>query len=215
MPFGAGMGTFVPVYGMFEKPQDLFAHAYINHAHDDILELWLEAGIFGIALMAAFAALFVARAAKIWRYGRIGTNEFDRTLARAATIVVALIIAHSFLDYPLRTAAMTAIFAFACGLTVETLGADNRTKERRARPAFDAIAQGVAPRLAASPAVAAPPAIAGQEAALRSNPPRQRAARWGDDVEWPEAWRKGGQGGRSAGSKDTPAPTTPPEPDET
>jgi len=215
MPFGAGMGTFVPVYGMFEKPQDLFAHAYINHAHDDILELWLEAGIFGIALMAAFAALFVARAAKIWRYGPIGTNEFDRTLARAATIAVALIIAHSFLDYPLRTAAMTAIFAFACGLTVETLGADNRTKERRARPAFDAIAQGVAPRLAASPAVAAPPAIAGQEAALRSNPPRQRAARWGDDVEWPEAWRKGGQGGRSAESKDTPAPTTPPEPDET
>src|SRR6202161_3476646 len=59
MPFGAGMGTFVPVYGMFEKPQDLFAHVYINHAHDDILELWLESGIFGLALSGAFATLFV------------------------------------------------------------------------------------------------------------------------------------------------------------
>jgi O-antigen ligase len=217
MPFGAGLGTFVPVYGMFEKPQDLFAHAYINHAHDDILELWLETGIFGIALMAAFAAWFVARAAKIWRHGSIGTNEFDRMLARAATIAVALIIAHSFLDYPLRTAAMTAILAFACGLTVETSGADDRAKERRARPAFDATAQGVAPRLmAASPPVAAPAASAAdQEAAPPSNPPRQRAARWGDDVAWPEAWRKGGQGGRSAGLTETPAPATPPERDET
>jgi O-antigen ligase len=217
MPFGAGLGTFVPVYGMFEKPQDLFAYAYINHAHDDILELWLETGIFGIALMAAFAAWFVTRAVKIWRHGFVGANEFDCALARAATIAVALTIAHSFLDYPLRTAAMTAIFAFACGLTVETLAADNRAKERRVRTAFDATAQGVAPRLmAASPPVAAPPAIAAdQETAPRTSPPRQRAARWGDDVEWPEAWRKGGQGGRSAGPKETPAPATPPEVDET
>jgi hypothetical protein len=165
--------------------------------------------------MAAFAAWFVSRTAKIWRHASVGANEFDRSLARAATIAVALIITHSFLDYPLRTAAMTAILAFACGLAVETLGADNRAKERRTRPAFDATAQGVAPRLAASPPVAAPPAIAAdQEAAPRSNPPRQRAARWGDDVEWPEAWRKGGQGGRSAGPQQTPAPATPKEPDE-
>jgi O-antigen ligase len=118
MPFGAGMGTFVPVYGMFEKPQELIAHTYIDHAHNDILELWLETGIFGIALMGAFAAWFVARAVKIWRHGSIGTNEFDRSLARAATIAVALIIAQSFVDYPLRTAAMTAILAFTCGLMV-------------------------------------------------------------------------------------------------
>src|ERR1700684_2315511 len=79
-PFGAGMGTFVPVYAMFEKPQDLFSHAYINHAHDDILELWLETGVFGMALMGAFAAWFVSRAARIWRHGSVGANEFDRSL---------------------------------------------------------------------------------------------------------------------------------------
>jgi O-antigen ligase len=216
MPFGAGMGTFVPVYGMFEKPQDLFAHAYINHAHDDILELWLETGIFGIALMAAFAAWFVSRTAKIWRHGSVGANEFDRSLARAATIAVALIITHSFLDYPLRTAAMTAILAFACGLMVETSGVDDRTRERRVRTSFDTAAQGATPRLAAvSPAAASPPAVvADHEPAPPYQPSRQRPARWGDDVEWPEAWRKGGQGGRSAGPKQTPAPTTPPEEDE-
>jgi O-antigen ligase len=216
MPFGAGMGTFVPVYGMFEKPQDLFAHAYINHAHDDVLELWLETGIFGIALMAAFVAWFVSRTAKIWRHAAVGANEFDRSLARAATIAVALIVTHSFLDYPLRTAAMTAILAFACGLMVETLGVDTRAKERRVPASFDATAQGAAPRLTAvSPAAALPPAIAAdQEPAPSHDPPHQRPARWGDDVEWPEAWRKGGAG-PGAGHKKTPAqaPSTPPGPD--
>jgi O-antigen ligase len=217
MPFGAGMGTFVPVYGMFEKPQDLFAHAYINHAHDDVLELWLETGIFGIALMGALAAWFVSRTAKIWRYASVGANEFDRSLARAATIAVALIVTHSFLDYPLRTAAMTAILAFACGLMIETLGVDYRAKERRVRASFDTAAQGATPRLSAvSPAAASPPAVAAdQEPAPSHHPPRQRPARWGDDVEWPEAWRKGGAGS-GAGPKKSPAqaPSTPPDPDE-
>jgi O-antigen ligase len=214
MPFGAGMGTFVPVYGMFEKPQDLFAHAYINHAHDDVLELWLETGIFGVALMAAFAAWFVSRATKIWRYASVGANEFDRSLARAATIAVALIVTHSFLDYPLRTAAMTAILAFACGLMVETLGVDTRAKERRVRASSDTTAQDAAPRVPAV-SVAWPPATAAdQEAAPSYHPPRQRPARWGDDVAWPEAWRKGGTGQDAA--RETPAqePSTPPKPDE-
>jgi O-antigen ligase len=215
MPFGAGMGTFVPVYGMFEKPQDLFAHAYINHAHDDILELWLETGIFGIALIAAFATWFVSRAAKIWRHGFVGANEFDRSLSRAATIAVALIVTHSFLDYPLRTAAMTAVLAFACGLMVETLGGDNRAKERRVRTSPGAAVQDAVPRVPAV-SVAWPPATAADQDATPSyRPPRQRPARWGDDVEWPEAWRKG-SGGPGAGLKNPPAqaPSTPPDPDE-
>jgi O-Antigen ligase len=212
MPFGAGMGTFVPVYGMFEKPQDLFAHAYINHAHDDILELWLETGIFGIALMGAFVAWFVPRAAKIWRHGSAGANDFDRSLARAATIAVTLIVVHSFFDYPLRTAAMTAILAFACGLMVETLGVDNAAKEPHVRTSQGASAQDAAPRVTAVPAaVASPAAIAAdQERAPSNRPPPQRPARWGDDVEWPEAWRKGAE---SAGPKKTPAPAPSTAPD--
>ena len=164
--------------------------------------------------MGAFAAWFVSRTVKIWRYGSVGANEFDRSLARAATIAVALILTHSFLDYPLRTAAMTAILAFACGLMVETLGVDNKAKDRRVRPSFDTAMQGATPRVTAlSPAAASPPAVAAdQEPAPSYPPPRQRPARWGDDVEWPEAWRRGG-----AGPKKTPAqpPTTPPDPDET
>jgi hypothetical protein len=202
---------------MFEKPQDLFSHAYVNHAHDDILELWLESGIFGIALMGAFAAWFVSRAIRIWRYAAVGVNEFDRSLARAATIAVALIVIHSFLDYPLRTGAMTALLAFACGLMVETLGVDDRAKQRSVRASFDTTAPDATPRAMAVSPAASPPAIAAEEEPAPSyQPPRQRPARWGDDVEWPEAWRKGGAG-QAAGPKKTPArmPSTPPDDDKT
>jgi hypothetical protein len=42
MPLGSGLGTFVPVYAMFEKPQDAMIDTFANHAHNDLLELWLK-----------------------------------------------------------------------------------------------------------------------------------------------------------------------------
>ena len=46
MPVGAGLGTFVPVYAMFEKPEQVSLF-YVNRAHNDVLELWLETGVAG------------------------------------------------------------------------------------------------------------------------------------------------------------------------
>ena len=45
--------------------------------------------------------------------------QAERTLTRAAGLVVLLLIAHSFVDYPLRTNAMLGVFAFACALLVD------------------------------------------------------------------------------------------------
>ena len=56
MPFGSGMGTFVSVYPGFEKAGDGTTGFYANRAHNDVLELWLEAGVAGLSAMVAFAA---------------------------------------------------------------------------------------------------------------------------------------------------------------
>lgn len=119
MPLGAGLGAFVPVYAMFEKPQDLMINLYANHAHNDFLELWLEAGIAGPVLIGAFAIWFVLRSADVWRRSYREGLEMDRSLARAATLIIALLVAHSLVDYPLRTGAMMAIMAFACALLID------------------------------------------------------------------------------------------------
>ena len=175
-PFGSGMGTFVPVYPMFEKVDDLFANRYVNHAHNDIVEFMLEGGVFAVALLGGFVAWLVSRATKIWLRGGIGTREVDRLLARAATLAIAVVLAHSFLDYPLRTAAMMGVFVFACGLLIEPLTADEPQRPRQMSRV--AVSDRLPPRPAAprAPAPALPAVDAGPAASVR--PPRKPAARW-------------------------------------
>ena len=122
MPLGSGLGTFVPVYAMFEKPQDT-ADTYVNRAHNDFLEMWLETGILGVALLALFVIWLVRRSVEIWRSApALGTSQLDWSLIRAATIIPALLLAHSLVDFPLRTGAIMAIMAFACALLIEITG---------------------------------------------------------------------------------------------
>jgi len=133
MPLGSGMGTFVPVYATFERPEDTFGSAYVNHAHNDVLEVWLEAGVAGAALGGLFAIWLMLRSVAIWRRDPgPGMLELDRHLARAATIVAALLVAHSFVDYPLRTGALMALMAFACALLLQQpIGAERKDKAEK------------------------------------------------------------------------------------
>jgi hypothetical protein len=184
MPFGSGMGTFAPVYALFEKPQDALLEIYANRAHNDMLELMLEAGVAGFGLTIIFIAWLATLSVKVWARPDHRLDEVDISLARAATLVVGLLIAHSIVDYPLRTGAVMGILAFACGLLVEPLRVDYRssapykhgqTRRPSARgesvPAGEAIQQ---PSARLFPADAEP---------------QQGGQRWGEDVKWPTEWR--------------------------
>lgn len=111
-PFGSGFGTFMPIYLMFEDPKTATSES-ANRAHNDPLELWLEAGVPVAAVMLALLAWFVVVSVRIWR----GRNDdyLALMLERASTIVIALLALHSFVDYPLRTTALACVFALACG----------------------------------------------------------------------------------------------------
>jgi O-antigen ligase len=108
-PFGSGLGTFDPVYRMLEEVR---SNAFLNHAHNDYLEIWLETGVFGPLLLSLFLGWFTHAATRAWR--RAEGND----LSRGATVVIGLLLVHSLVDYPLRTAAMSVIFAYACGCLV-------------------------------------------------------------------------------------------------
>jgi len=115
MPFGTGFGTFVPVYQMF-APRTLLLDKYVNHAHDDWLELWLTGGIPGLALAICFLVWFGISTFSLWRSDPPGAPTLDTALARAASIVVVLLLLHSTVDYPMRTIALTVLFAICCAL---------------------------------------------------------------------------------------------------
>ena len=111
LPFGSGIGSFDRVYRNAE-PLELVTPTFLNHAHNDYLQLWLEAGWAGAAVLTLVVAWLVWVSFKAWR-APIGAM-FD--LQRAASVAVALALAHSFVDYPLRTLTMAVFFAFCCGI---------------------------------------------------------------------------------------------------
>jgi O-antigen ligase len=128
-PVGSGFGTFVQVYQMFENPS-LITSEYINRAHDDWLELWLESGVMGGVLAAGFLIWYAFMSRRLSRSITEAEGNVALMLARASVFVIGLLALHSVVDYPLRTIALSCIFAFACGCLVELHGDAEASVER-------------------------------------------------------------------------------------
>lgn len=102
---GVGFGAFQKVYQIHEKGSMIFK-SYVNHAHNDYLELALEGGLPVILLMVAYAVLLSASSAVIR----------GEPLQKAAFLSLAFLLVHSLVDYPLRTAALAMTFACLNGI---------------------------------------------------------------------------------------------------
>jgi O-antigen ligase len=114
-PLGSGLGTFVAAYQTIPPVRDLQSH-FVNHANNDYYELWLEAGWPAALLIAGFMAWFGWRSARVWLRSTASRADAALTLARAASISLALVLLHSTVDYPLRTSAIIAVFGLCCAL---------------------------------------------------------------------------------------------------
>jgi O-antigen ligase len=112
-PAGSGLGTFEQVYRMGENPAQVDRY-YVNHAHDDYLELAIETGVPGIVLMLLFLVWW---GRSVWRM--LSSPAADH-FAVAGAIASAAILLHSAVDYPLRTAAMSAVFAVCIALILQS-----------------------------------------------------------------------------------------------
>jgi hypothetical protein len=160
LPFGTGLGSFVPVYATVENAKDVSVN-YANRAHNDVAEFVLENGVFSLALLLALLAWFVPRACRVW----LRSTPLDHgqlTLQRAASLIILLLLAHSLIDYPLRTTALSAVFAFFCAVLAteaaiveQEIGQPKRPAFAERKPSFAALGE-----------------------------------KWGADLQWPEDWQK-------------------------
>jgi O-antigen ligase len=130
--WGSGLGSFEEVFRQLPENQ-LVVGAYVNHAHNDWLELWLELGwVFPIAALAATTA-FLALCWGVWR------NQTDNVLApvgRAAALAMALVAIHSLVDWPLRTGANLAVFSMLAAILLrcgQSSAANGRHASRTGR----------------------------------------------------------------------------------
>jgi O-antigen ligase len=111
-PVGSGFGTFPAVYQIYENPNGMF-EAYVNHAHNDWLEIVLEGGLPALALLLIFIILFLVRAIGITRKPNDASGHGYQ---RAAVVTILLLMLHAVFDFGLRTPALMSLFGLCCGM---------------------------------------------------------------------------------------------------
>ncbi|ABD27682.1 O-antigen polymerase [Novosphingobium aromaticivorans DSM 12444] len=107
-PVGAGMGTFDEVFQIDESLENITPRR-AGRAHNDYLEIAVEAGVVGLAVVALWA-IWAAFAS--WR----AASTPQRWPALAGTGILMAVALQSLLDYPLRNQAMLCIAALAVAL---------------------------------------------------------------------------------------------------
>ena len=131
LPFGSGVGSFRPGYRLYED-QGSATTTFVNHAHDDYAELVLELGLPGAMLIVLFLIWWGAAVSSAWRSAEL------KPYVRAASIASAAILAHSIVDFPLRTEAMLAVFAMCLALLADRAKAEP-AEPNALRPARHAV----------------------------------------------------------------------------
>jgi O-antigen ligase len=108
-PLGSGPQTFQPVFFAFQPPE---LQNFVNHAHNDYLELLFETGLLGVLLLALSVILY--------GYGwlKLRKHHWDRFhfIQTAAGISLLLLALHGFADFNFHTPANMIFFAFLAGI---------------------------------------------------------------------------------------------------
>jgi O-antigen ligase len=137
-PAGSGLGTFTQVFAVNEN-LDIAGHEYVNHAHNDVLELLIETGIAGLVVAAAAVVAVIARVVTVQVRDPRGRGGHG-PLLWGGFFILALLALHSLADYPLRTPAIAAIAGLAAGLVF----LPERMPQRRPRRGAVAVIVGAA-----------------------------------------------------------------------
>ena len=108
LPFGTGMGSFDPIFRMHE-PFDLLKPTYFNHAHNDFVEIVLDGGLFGLALLIAGIGWWAWASLRAWR----APPNSGVLVARTGSVILLLVMIASAFDYPARTPLIMAVIVLA------------------------------------------------------------------------------------------------------
>lgn len=120
-PVGAGMGTFDEIFQIDESLENMTVRR-AGRAHNDYIELAIEAGIPGLVL----AALWIVTLG--WLSWRV-RGSAQRWAAWSASSFLLAIALQSITDYPLRNQTILAFAGFAL-LVLVRIGHDQREQRR-------------------------------------------------------------------------------------
>lgn len=118
-PLGVGIGGFVPAFMAAER-LEVVDVSMPNRAHNDYLELVLEAGLPGTLVLTAISMILLRLALVSWRKPPAGS----RAQSIFAITTLAVIALHSLTDYPLRSMSLAFVAAVCAGLMIPVRGGE-------------------------------------------------------------------------------------------
>jgi O-antigen ligase len=137
-PVGSGSGSFVEAFQIAE-PNAYLDSTYLNHAHNDWIEVAMTWGLPGVLMIAAAIWLYGRRILAVWQ--RKDSRHRPVAMARMASVLLVILAMGSFADYPLRTPSMMTVFVIVSlwlveagrGRFVPATGADGLIREQGRR----------------------------------------------------------------------------------
>ncbi|HMT94504.1 O-antigen ligase [uncultured Thiothrix sp.] len=108
-PLGSGPGTTPQVYQLY---QPTTINAFVNHTHNDFIELMLDMGIFGLLIICLLMFFYIRRWRQLWQDKSSGF----KLLQTGAGVGILLALLYSFTDFGLHTPANAIFFAFLFGV---------------------------------------------------------------------------------------------------
>ena len=107
---GWGLGTFPVVYPRFRT---FYTNFFVNEAHNDYVQVLVETGLLGFAVVVWFVVVLYRRASR-----KIG--DWPSDVSSAVTLACILgttgILVHSFFDFNLQIPANAALFYVFCSI---------------------------------------------------------------------------------------------------
>ena len=116
-PLGSGVGSFVPLFAA-ASPLQMQEAYYVNHAHNEYAQWWLETGWLGMLLLVGVLAVLAVAVKRLLQQRR---RRSQVILAASAWVAVAAVMAHSWADYPLRTLSLMSTTAALAGVMLAAL----------------------------------------------------------------------------------------------
>jgi O-antigen ligase len=118
LPFGSGLGTFADV---FRRYQVEGLPGFVDHAHNDYAELFLELGVAGIAAAALLLIAYATRWVQLlrgWPLRSLGYLQVGAGLGMLAMLI------HGAFDFNFHIPANALYFSFLAGVFFFTPPAD-------------------------------------------------------------------------------------------
>ena len=107
-PAGSGLGGFDPIFRIHE-PFNLLKPTYFNRAHNDWLEIILDAGVPGLLLLLCSTTWWAVMSIRAWGAGW----SAHQALPKLGSAIILLIMIASAFDYPARTPFVMAMLVIA------------------------------------------------------------------------------------------------------